>query len=80
MRGSIWAYLNLGYRGVAMDLYIDGKLQTDFGLITELYELASLVKRCEGRKVKVEKVEWHFIGNTCDFGVHMDHDGNDRRG
>jgi hypothetical protein len=79
-RQSIWAYLNLGYRGVTMDVYIDGKMQTYFGLITELSELADLVKRCEGRKVRVEDVKFQFIGITCDYGVHMDHDGNDYRG
>lgn len=78
-RASIWAYLNLGYRGVTMSVYIDGRLQID-GLMTEVEELASLVKKCEGRKVRVEDVEFIFIGNTCEFGVHTDHDGKDYRG
>lgn len=69
-RASIWTYLNKGYRGVTMSVYIDGKQQTSIGFITELRELADLVKRCEGRRVQVEDVQWHFIGNTCDFGVH----------
>jgi hypothetical protein len=77
-RASIWAYLNLGYRGVGMDVYIDGKLEID-GLMTQVGELASLVKKCEGRRVRVENVEYLFIGNTCDFGFHNDHDGNDHR-
>jgi len=69
-RASIYKYLSLGYRGVTMNVYIDSKLQTTDGLITELGELADLVKRCEGRRVRVENVQWHFIGMTCDFGVH----------
>jgi hypothetical protein len=53
-----------------MNVYIDGKLDTSDGLITELWELADVVKKCQGRRVRVEDVEWHFIGSTCDFGVH----------
>lgn len=78
-RATISTYLSRGYRGVTMDVYIDGKPQRD-GLITEVTELARLVKRCEGRKVKVENVDYHFIGLTCDFGLHTDHDGHDYRG
>jgi hypothetical protein len=77
-RASIWAHLNRGYRGVTMHVYIDGKPQSDW-LLTEVEELAGLVKRCEGRRVRVEDVKFMFIGNTCDFGAHADHDGNDHR-
>jgi hypothetical protein len=77
LRASMTKYLNRGFRAVTMHVYIDGELDLRAGSLSDAWEVDALVEKCEGRRVRVENIEWHFIGDTCDFGFHDEREVRD---